>query len=93
MTKLNNLRMNNQICVFGLGYVGQTLSIVLSESGFKVIGIEKNIEIVKKINNCQSNIYEPKINEKLKNQLNQNARIKNNSRRRLKSISYFNLEI
>lgn len=58
--------MNNRICVFGLGYVGQTLSIVLAEVGFKVIGIEKNIEVVKKLNSYQSNIYEPKINEKLK---------------------------
>jgi UDP-N-acetyl-D-mannosaminuronic acid dehydrogenase len=56
----------NKICIFGLGYVGQTLSIVLAESGSKVIGIEKNIKVVKKLNNYQSNIYEPKINQKLK---------------------------
>jgi nucleotide sugar dehydrogenase len=70
--------MNNRICVFGLGYVGQTLSIVLAEVGFKVIGIEKNIEVVKKLNSYQSNIYEPKINEKLKKIIKKkNFQIKN----------------
>jgi nucleotide sugar dehydrogenase len=56
----------NKICVFGLGYVGQTLSIALTEAGFKVIGIEKSKEIVNKLNNYKSNIYEPGINQRIK---------------------------
>jgi nucleotide sugar dehydrogenase len=56
----------NKICVFGLGYVGQTLSIALAESGFNVLGIEKNKKIVNKLKKYESNIYEPEINKKIK---------------------------
>lgn len=56
----------NKICVFGLGYVGQTLSIALAESGFHVLGIEKNKKIVNKLKKYESNIYEPEINKKIK---------------------------
>jgi nucleotide sugar dehydrogenase len=56
----------NKICVFGLGYVGQTLAIALAESGFHVLGIEKNKKIVNKLKKYESNIYEPEINKKIK---------------------------
>ena len=56
----------NKICVFGLGYVGQTLSIVLAEAGFHVLGIEKNKQIVNKLKKYETNIYEPEINKKIK---------------------------
>jgi len=56
----------NKICVFGLGYVGQTLSIALAEKGFEVIGIEKSKHIVNKLNKYKSNIYEPGINQRIK---------------------------
>ena len=32
--------MDKNICVFGLGFVGLTLSIVLAERGFKVYGLD-----------------------------------------------------
>ena len=30
------------IAIIGMGYVGLTLSVVLAESGFNVVGVEKN---------------------------------------------------
>ena len=32
----------NNVSVYGLGYVGLTLSIVLAENNFKVVGFEKD---------------------------------------------------
>ena len=37
-----NKKYNNNICIFGLGYVGLTLSIALAEKKYKIYGIEKN---------------------------------------------------
>lgn len=54
------------VCIYGLGFVGLTLAIVLAERGYKVIGCEKNSKIRKKILNGSSPFHEPGINERLK---------------------------
>ena len=54
------------VCIYGLGFVGLTLAIVLAECGYKVIGCEKNSKIRKKILNGSSPFHEPGINERLK---------------------------
>ena len=33
-------KINNNICILGLGYVGLTLSATLADLGFRVIGVE-----------------------------------------------------
>ena len=53
------------ICVIGLGYVGLTLSTVLAESGFKVLGIEKRKEIVELTNNGEPHFCEKGLSESL----------------------------
>lgn len=61
--------MDKNICVFGLGFVGLTLSIVLAERGFKVYGLEINDEQRKKILKGNPNLYEKNIKNRLKNLL------------------------
>ena len=43
--------MKKIISVVGLGYIGLPTAAILSDKGYFVKGIEKNLSIVKKINN------------------------------------------
>ena len=52
--------------VIGLGYVGLTLAIKLAEKNFNIVGIEKNVEVLKYIKKGYSHFYEPGINSKIK---------------------------
>ena len=56
----------NNICVIGLGYVGLTLAIKLAEKNFNIVGIEKNVEVLKYIKKGYSHFYEPGIKFKIK---------------------------
>lgn len=58
--------MKNKVCIFGLGFVGLTLSIILAERGFEVIGFEKNDIVRRRIKKGNPNIYEPQLNLRLK---------------------------
>ena len=49
---------HKKICVVGTGYVGLTLSLVLSESGYKVVGVDKDPRLVKKLSRGESPFYE-----------------------------------
>ena len=42
--------MNSEVSVIGLGYVGLPAAIAASKSGFKVIGIDINVELVDTLN-------------------------------------------
>ena len=54
---INNLiKKESKIGIIGLGYVGLPLSIAFSESGYRVIGFDIDIEKVNKINNGTSYI-------------------------------------
>lgn len=46
--------MKNTVSVVGLGYVGLPLAVSLCESGFKVHGLDVNIERIKQISNGKS---------------------------------------
>jgi UDP-N-acetyl-D-mannosaminuronic acid dehydrogenase len=61
-----NKRYNNNICIFGLGYVGLTLSIALAEKKYKIYGIEKNKNTIKKILKCKPDLHEPNIEKRVK---------------------------
>ncbi len=56
--KENFRSKNAKIGVIGLGYVGLALAVEFAKSGFNVIGIDKNPEKVKSINNCKSPIMD-----------------------------------
>ena len=40
-------KLDKDICIVGLGFVGLTLAIKMAEKNFNVIGIEKNKEILR----------------------------------------------
>lgn len=61
---------NKNVCVLGLGFVGLTLALTISEYGIKVYGIEKNKDVVKNINNKQPHFYEKGLVDLLTAQLN-----------------------
>ena len=45
-----------EVCIVGLGYVGLTLALVLAGAGFKVVGIDKNEEVISKLKK-ENHIY------------------------------------
>jgi nucleotide sugar dehydrogenase len=59
-------KLNDNICVIGLGYVGLTLSISLAKSGFSVFGVEINNQILDSLKKNKSTFYEPDINKNIK---------------------------
>ena len=58
--------LDKNICVIGLGYVGLTLSISLARAGFKVFGVEKNLEIINSLKKNKSIFYEPNLENEIK---------------------------
>ena len=59
--------MVKKILVFGAGYVGSSLGILLSQN-FQTILIDNDMDKVNKINNKEAPINEPLLNEYLKKQ-------------------------
>lgn len=60
------------ICMIGLGYVGLTLSLVLSEKGLTIYGVEKNLEIIAKLKKKKAHFFEKGLDYLLKKYLNKN---------------------
>jgi nucleotide sugar dehydrogenase len=63
---------HRHIVVLGLGYVGLTLSLVLSEEGFFVTGVDSDKSKVDKLRNKKSYVYEKGISKILNDQLGKN---------------------
>jgi len=61
-----------KVSIIGLGYVGQTLAVVLADVGFKVFGSEVDEKVLENIRNFRSHVYEPGINLLIKKHLNKN---------------------
>ena len=63
--------MDFEVGIIGLGYVGLTLAAALAKSGVKVLGIERNEEIVTKVNSGKAHFTEvglaPIIEDQIKN--------------------------
>ena len=55
---------NNKIFSIGLGKLGLIFSYILCDSGYKVYGYDKNLNIKKNIYNKKKNNLEPKLNGK-----------------------------
>lgn len=64
--------LNREVVVFGQGFVGLTLSLVLASAGFKVYGVEDSISRLMSIKHGNPLIYEPSIEIMLNRQLNKN---------------------
>lgn len=63
---------NKTICVVGLGFVGLTLAVVLSDVGFKVIGYDLKEDLIKSVNNGHPPFYEKGLSSLIKFHINKN---------------------
>jgi len=54
------------IAVYGLGFVGLTLALTLAEQGFKVVGLEKNNDVIFSLSNGVPHFYESGLEYLLK---------------------------
>lgn len=52
---------DQNVCVVGLGYIGLPTASVLASSGFQVLGLEVNPQVVETINQGEPHIYEPDL--------------------------------
>ncbi|MCS7116067.1 MAG: UDP-glucose/GDP-mannose dehydrogenase family protein [Nitrososphaerota archaeon] len=55
-----------RVSIFGLGYVGLATAVCLASRGFPVIGVDIDLKKVSAINNGECYIYEPGIEELIK---------------------------
>ena len=53
-------------CILGLGYIGLPTAICIAEVGHNVIGVDVNIDVVKKVNSGQLHINEPGLKQHLR---------------------------
>ena len=60
------------VSIVGLGYVGLTLGLTLADLGFKVIGVDSNKEVIKKLKHKKSHVHERGIDALLNMHLNKN---------------------
>ena len=51
------------ISIYGMGYIGLPTAAVVSNCGFKVVGIDVNSNIIETINNGCIHIEEPLLEE------------------------------
>jgi UDP-N-acetyl-D-mannosaminuronic acid dehydrogenase len=51
------------ISVIGLGYIGLPTACILASQGIDVFGVDINEDVVKKINNSQTHIFEPDLDK------------------------------
>ncbi|GAH44555.1 unnamed protein product, partial [marine sediment metagenome] len=58
-----------KICLFGLGRIGLPLGLVSADSGYKVIGIDKNKNLIDSLKNGIPPLYEPLLEELLQKYL------------------------
>jgi len=64
-----------KIAIIGLGFVGLSLTSVLSSKGYNVIGIDVDVKKCKKINNGIIPFYEPDLEKILRDGLKKKLRI------------------
>lgn len=67
--------IHKRVSVVGLGFVGLTLSLIMADEGFEVLGVEKNEEIVQKLQNKIPPFYEPGLESLLDYHLGKNFKI------------------
>jgi len=70
--------ISNEIAVIGMGYVGLTLSVILSEVGFKVFGFDKNENLINKLNKNIIPFYEKDLSKYVEKNVNKKLFFRNN---------------
>jgi len=58
------------VTVFGMGYVGLTLSVSLANRGHQVTGVDIDESLITRLNNGESHVYEPGLSHMLAFNLN-----------------------
>ena len=71
------MSLNPEVTIVGLGYVGLTLAATLADLGFKVLGYERDSEVVGQLSKGRSHIFEPGIDEILQSKVGRNLTIVN----------------
>lgn len=61
--------MMEHICIIGMGRVGLTLAITLASAGFKILGVEREQEIVRSLNKGKPHFYEKGLEALLRKHL------------------------
>lgn len=61
-----------KICVLGTGYVGLVTAAVFAHLGHKVVGLDIDVDKIKKLNSGQVTIYEPGLEALLQKNLGKN---------------------
>ena len=59
----------SKVCVMGMGYVGLTLSVVLSEVGYAVWGIDTDLDVIKNLKKGEPHFFENGLHQRMKYQL------------------------
>jgi nucleotide sugar dehydrogenase len=62
-------KSEREIVIIGLGFVGLTLALSITEKNTKVFGIDTDINLIKQLKNYKSPIFEPGIEQILKNSM------------------------
>ncbi len=63
---LNSDRFQDQsVCILGMGYVGLTLAVAMTEAGFRVHGLEVRQDILESLAQGKPHFWEPGLEEKL----------------------------
>ena len=55
-----------KVVTIGLGYIGLPTSALIASKKFRVLGVDTNAEVVKKINKGETHIVEPKLGDLVK---------------------------
>ena len=63
------------VAIVGMGYVGLTLAVTLASLGFRVLGCERQPQVVRQLREGRSHIFEPGVEDALRAQLGTNLTI------------------
>lgn len=58
-----------RVSVYGLGYVGLTLSVLLASRGYSVLGIDNNVNLVEQLRTGHPHVLEPYLPEMMREAL------------------------
>jgi len=67
---LNQDSAEKDVAIFGMGYVGLTLSVSLATLGHQVVGLDISADLINKLKLGESHIYEPGLRDMLRAVLN-----------------------
>lgn len=63
------MKIDSNVCILGLGFVGVTLAAVMADVGFKVTGVEVRDELIEQLSAGHSYFFEPGLSKRLKKHL------------------------